>query len=291
MTPAMDKNLGKFFWQVLAILAVIAWGGPMNCAGKRVEDPKDSFFTGKYRVLVIAHRGFSGIAPENTLAAFRQAMAIGSDLIELDVHRSKDGRIVVIHDPFLARTTNGQGSVADYTLKELQQFDAGFKFAPQFAGEKIPALKEVLALAKGKVRVNIEIKGEGADPSKLMELTDLTLDEVQSAGMLSQVLFSSFYPVALDRVKNKNLRARIAFLYHQPWTHLTEITQGRPYRILNLRSTYLTREKIAWIHQAGLKVNAYTVNEEEEMEQLTRWAIDGIITNYPDRLIQVLQKR
>jgi glycerophosphoryl diester phosphodiesterase len=263
----------------------------MNCAGKKVDDPKDSFFVGKYRVLVIAHRGFSGMAPENTLAAFRQAMAIGSDLIELDVHRSKDGRVVVIHDPLLARTTNGQGSVTDYTLKELQQFDAGFKFAPQFAGEKIPALKEVLALAKGKVRVNIEIKGEGADPSKRMELTDLTLDEVQRAGMLSQVLFSSFYPEVLDRVKDKNLRARVAILYHQPWTRLTEITQGRPYRILNLRSTYLTKEKIAWIHQAGLKINVYTVNAAKEMEQLARWAIDGIITNYPDRLIQVLQKR
>src|SRR3972149_9393656 len=122
-----------------------------------MDKVKVPYWTGRFPVMVIAHRGFSGQAPENTLASFKKARELGSDMIELDVRFSKDGHMVVMHDDTLDRTTNGRGKVADYTLKELKQLDAGSWFAPQFSDERIPNLNEVLELAKGKILVNIEI--------------------------------------------------------------------------------------------------------------------------------------
>ena len=137
------------------------------------------YWTGKFPVLVIAHRGFSGAAPENTLAAFKKAMEVDSDMMELDVRFSKDGQVVVMHDDTLDRTTNGRGKVSDYTLKELKQFDAGSWFAPQFAGEQIPTLVEVLEFAKGRIPVNFEIKDESPSRYKITDLADRALQEVK----------------------------------------------------------------------------------------------------------------
>lgn len=246
---------------------------------------------GRFPVLVIAHRGFSGAAPENTLAAFKKAMEVDSDMIELDVRFSKDGQVVVIHDDTLDRTTNGRGKVADYTLKELQQFDAGSWFAPQFAGEQIPTLIEVLKLAKGKIPVNIEIKDDSPSRYKITDLADRALQEVKKAGMTGQVIFSSFYPSSLERITEGDPRIWVALLYHRDWNSLREVTGGRAFPVLNLRLSFLTKEKIGRIHQEGMKVNTYTVNSEEEMERFIRWGVDGIITNRPDKLIQILKQK
>ncbi|MBM4331722.1 MAG: glycerophosphodiester phosphodiesterase [Deltaproteobacteria bacterium] len=273
----------------LLILVSILMGGQMGCVMKG-EEMKPTWKT-KFPVMVIAHRGFSGEAPENTLAAFQKAIEVGSDMLELDVHLSKDKEVVVIHDETLERTTNGQGRVADLTLKELKKLDAGFRFAPQFSGERIPALKEILELARGRLPVNIEIKNPSHSQYSITELTDRALLEVKKAGMLPEVIFSSFDPVALERIKEREPGARVALLCHRDWILLQEVTLGKPYSVLNLRRNFLTREKIAKIHQEGMKVNVYTVDSEEEMEQFIGWGIDGIITNQPDRLIKILQKK
>src|SRR5690606_9559351 len=157
---------------------------------------KFTYWSGKFPVMVIAHRGFSGAAPENTLAAFRKGIEIGSDMIELDVHLSRDGELVVIHDETLERTTNGKGRVADNTLMELKDLDAGSSFAPQFSGEKIPTLIEVIELAKGRVLVNIEIKNPTHQRYSITELAEKTLREVKKAGMIDKFIFSSFNPAA-----------------------------------------------------------------------------------------------
>ncbi|MDI6755383.1 MAG: glycerophosphodiester phosphodiesterase family protein [Thermodesulfobacteriota bacterium] len=243
----------------------------------------------RFPVMVIAHRGFSGEAPENTLAAFQKAIETGSDMLELDVHLSKDKEVVVIHDETLERTTNGQGRVADHTLKELKKQDAGFRFGPQFSGERIPTLKEVLELAKGKILVNVEIKNPTHDRYLITELADRALQEVKNAGMLNQVIFSSFNPVSLERIKAREPRAWVALLYHNDWIFLREVTRGQSFPVLNLRRNFLTKEKIAKIHQEGMLVNVYTVDSEEEIDRFIGWGIDGIITNQPDRLIKILQ--
>ena len=263
----------------------------MGCALKRVEEKKVPYWKGRFPVLVVAHRGFSGAAPENTLAAFREAIKVGSDMIELDIQLSKDGKIVVIHDETLERTTDGQGKVADLTFREIRKLDAGSWFGPQFSGEKIPTLQEVLELAKGKVLVNIEIKSPSHGQYPITELAGQGLEAVKKAGLLNRVIFSSFNPASLEWVQNKEPRAWVAFLYHRDWDSLAEVTKGENWQVLNLRNSFLTREKIEKIHREGIKINVYTVNSEEELEQFVKWGADGLITNHPDRLIRILQKK
>lgn len=241
--------------------------------------------------MVIAHRGFSGAAPENTLAAFQKAIDAGSDMIELDIQLSKDGKIVVIHDETLERATNGQGSVVDRTLPELKKIDAGSKFRADFSGERIPTLQEVLDLAKGRALLDIEIKNPDHGQYPITELADKALKEVKKAGMIDRVIFSSFNPASLEYVEKNEPRAWASFLYHRPWNSLTEITGGRVYGVLNLRNIHLTREKVERIRKEGIKLNVYTVNKEEELDQFVSWGVDGIITNYPDRLIKILKAK
>jgi glycerophosphoryl diester phosphodiesterase len=263
----------------------------MGGALKRVEETKVPYWKGRFPIMVIAHRGFSGAAPENTLAAFRKAIGVGSDMIELDIHLSKDGKIVVIHDENLEKTTNGRGKVVDHTLEELKKLDAGSKFRAEFSGERIPTLREVLELARDYVLVNIEIKNPSHGRYPITELADKALKEVEKAGMTGRVIFSSFNPVSLEYIEKKEPRAWVAFLYHRPWSSLPELTGGREYRVLNLRNIHLTREKVGRIRKEGIKLNVYTVNSKAELEQFVDWGVDGIITNYPDRLIKILKAK
>ena len=263
----------------------------VGCALKRGEETKVPYWKGRFSLMVIAHRGFSGAAPENTLAAFRKAIDVGSDMIELDIQLSKDGKIVVIHDETLERATNGQGRVVDRTLQELKKVDAGSRFRADFSGERIPTLQEVLDLAKDRVLVNIEIKNPTHGQYPITELADKALEEVKKAGMIDRVIFSSFNPVSLEYIEKNEPRACAAFLYHRPWNSLPEITGERRYQVLNLRNIHVTRRKIDKIHKEGMKLNVYTVNKEEELEQFVKWGVDGIITNYPDRLIRILKTK
>jgi glycerophosphoryl diester phosphodiesterase len=287
----MSLSARSFTFILLGIISLGFGFGGMGWADKRIEEMKVPYSTGKVPVAVIAHRGFSGAAPENTLAAFQKGIEIGSDMIELDIHLCKDGKVVVIHDETLERTTNAQGRVVDYTLKELKKFDAGSWFGPQFSGERIPTLGEVLELAKGRVPVNIEIKNPTHGQYPITQLADQALRKVKEAGMIHRVVFSSFNPLSLEWIKKKEPQVGVALLYHEPWSILSDVTGGEKYEVLNLRRTYLTKDKIAKIHKERMKVNVYTVNSQEEMEQFIRWAVDGIITNHPDQLMGILEKR
>jgi glycerophosphoryl diester phosphodiesterase len=273
----------------LLILLGILIGGEMGCATKKelVLLP----WKGKFPVMVIAHRGFSGHAPENTLISFKKAIELGSDMIELDIHLSKDREVVVIHDDTLDRTTDGRGKVVDFTVKELKKLDAGSRFGSQYAGERIPTLKEVLELSKGKIPVNIEIKNPKNGKYPVTELAEKSLKEVKEAGMLNQVNFFSFNPIALGRIKEKAPKAWVTLLYHESWNFIREITRGEAFPVLGLRHIYLTKEKISKIRHEGMKVFVYTVDSPEEMEKFITWGVNGIITNYPDRLIKILQER
>jgi glycerophosphoryl diester phosphodiesterase len=245
---------------------------------------------GKTPVFVTAHRGFSGRAPENTLAAFRDAIDAGCDGIELDVHLSLDNKVVVIHDDTLERTTDGRGAVAETLFTDLRRLNAGSWFGPQFAGERIPTLTEVLTLARDRIQVNIELKQGKKLPYTLEELADQTLDECERTGMLDQILFSSFSPAALDRIRERNPALPVALIVTHPWTTPEEAGQGKRYPTLNCRAATLTEAHIRRAHAAGIRINAWTVNAPRKMKQLIAWGIDGIITNHPDRLFGLLKK-
>ncbi|MCX8118775.1 MAG: glycerophosphodiester phosphodiesterase family protein [Desulfobacterota bacterium] len=247
-------------------------------------------WAGKFEVVVVAHRGFSAVAPENTLAAFERAIEVGSDMIELDVRLSKEGEVVVIHDETLKRTTTGQGRVIDQTVGELKSVDAGFKFDPSFRGERIPKLSEVLELSRGRIRVNIELKIGDYRPWTILYLTDRVLAEVERLDMLDQVILSSFDPHPLEWALNLRPSIAVAYLYSRPWTHPREVTGGRPFPILHCFKSVLTKENILRAHQEGIGIGVYTLNTEEEMARFVEMGVDAIITDHPDRLIRLLKK-
>lgn len=246
---------------------------------------------GKHPLFVTAHRGFSGAAPENTLAAFEAAIAAGVDMIELDVHLSRDGRLVVIHDDTLNRTTDGRGNVADKTLAELQALDAGSWFDPRFAGEKIPTLAQVLVLTRGRTLLNIELKKGKNFPYTMEELAERTLEEVERAGMLDKVLFSSFDPAAIDRIQALNPRLPVGLITQKAWATPEEAGGGKAYPTLNSLYKNLNAENVRLAHSRGVRIHAWTVNTPEEMEQVIGLGVDGIITNHPDRLIEILSRK
>jgi glycerophosphoryl diester phosphodiesterase len=254
--------------------------------GKMIDSP----WRGRFPVLVIAHRGLSALAPENTFSAFAKAIEVGSDMIELDIHFSKDREVVVIHDEKLGRTTTGRGNIGDYNLRELKRLDAGSWFGANFSREPIPTLKELLRMARGKVLVNIEVKKARSSPFPITELSAQALAVVQQAGMEEQVIFSSFHAPALEVIQERKSPVRVALLFHRSWKSVSEITRGRRYAALNLQARHLTKEKIASIHEEGMKVNVYTVDGEERMREYIRWQVDGIITNHADRLIRILRE-
>jgi len=211
-------------------------------------------------------------------------------MIELDIHLSRDKEVVVIHDDTLERTTTGRGNVADQTFAELRRWDAGAWFAPRFAGERIPALAEVLALARNKILVNIELKKGENFPYTMAELADLALREVEKAGMGGQVLFSSFDPAAIDRIREKNPALPVALIKDKPWMRPEDAGGGKIYPTLNCRATVLNEDNIRRAHKEGIRVHVWTLNTPEEMSRFIALGVDGIITNHPDRLINILQK-
>ncbi|MEE8523355.1 MAG: glycerophosphodiester phosphodiesterase family protein, partial [Thermoanaerobaculia bacterium] len=148
------------------------------------------------RPRVIAHRGFSGVAPENTLVAIRKAIDVGADMAEIDVLLSRDRHVVVIHDDTLDRTTDGKGPVEDLSLEELRRLDAGSWFSAEFAGERMPTLAEVLDLVRGRILLNVEIKSEAVTREIEGGIVDRVLRLIAEREMGDQVILSSFEPEA-----------------------------------------------------------------------------------------------
>ena len=230
-------------------------------------------------LLVIAHRGASGMCPENTLAAFRRAAALGAPMVELDVQLTRDREVVVMHDWTLDRTTDGSGAVRDGTLEEIRRLDAGGWFGPAFRGERVPTLAEVLAAVP--VSVNVELKPVGDDG-----LEARALAVVESAGALSRVVFSSFDSAALERLRARSQGAAVAVLWERgviaEGLRLAERVRARA---LHLRKDAVTREVVASTARAGLPVRAWTVNDPAESARLQADGVEGIFTDFPERFL------
>ncbi|HWP35236.1 MAG TPA: glycerophosphodiester phosphodiesterase family protein [Thermodesulfobacteriota bacterium] len=255
------------------------------------------------RPLVIAHRGASAYAPENTLAAFRAAIALGADMLELDVQLTADRRLAVIHDQAIDRTCDGRGFVAEMTLAELQRFDAGLWWGPGFAGERIPALEEVLALARGRVAVNIEAKvpaGEPAEGSGREALAEALVAALAEAGSGLTVLVSSFDAGVLRRLRARAPALTLGLLCEARIEGPAGFRPGRlaPYLALAAELGAVSLHPywrftgprlVDAAHAAGLRVYPWTVNRERDLRRLIAIGVDGIITDRPDRLARLLR--
>jgi glycerophosphoryl diester phosphodiesterase len=243
------------------------------------------------RPLILAHRGASQAAPENTMAAFRLAAELGADGVELDVQLCKDGEAVVIHSSTINETTDGSGRVKDLTLAELQELDAGSWFAPQFAGERVPTLAQVLHELGPRLVLNIELK-TGTLLSDGLESEVVRL--VEDTNLAHQVIISSFNPLALWRVRRLNRFMSTGLLYapDQP-RHLRDRwlqTLVRP-NALHPRWDMLDQKGVTAAHRQGLKVYPWTCNESDSMLRLVGWGVDAIITDRPDLLYDLLHSQ
>jgi glycerophosphoryl diester phosphodiesterase len=229
---------------------------------------------------VIAHRGASGTAPENTLPAFRRAEELGADMIELDVQLTRDGHPVVIHDWTLDRTTSGRGAVRRRTLEEIAALDAGAWFGRAFAGTRVPRLDQ--ALSAVGIRINVELKASGDDG-----LERRVLDTVERSGALGRVIFSSFDAASLGRLRALSGAADLAVLWAGRSISRAVALAGRVgARSLHLRTSRIVAGAIASGHAAGLAVRVWTVNAPTEFARLTDAGADGVFTDYPERFLQ-----
>ncbi|HEY8348030.1 MAG TPA: glycerophosphodiester phosphodiesterase [Symbiobacteriaceae bacterium] len=232
-------------------------------------------------VLRIGHRGASGTHPENTLVAFRQAVALGADGIECDVQRTRDGHLVVIHDPTLDRTTTLTGLVKDRTLAELRQADAGRWKGPQFAGERVPLLREVLREMPGHLKLFLELKAGSLHYPGIEE--DL-LRLLQEEDALDRVQVSSFDHHALLRLHQMAPQLPLGMLYVCNLLDPVGMARAVGATALHPRFEWVTPELVQEAHAAGMQVYTWTVNDPAWIAQMKRCGVDGIMSDFPDRI-------
>ncbi|MDQ7820228.1 MAG: glycerophosphodiester phosphodiesterase family protein [Armatimonadota bacterium] len=232
------------------------------------------------RLLVIAHRGASAAAPENTLAAFRRAADDGADGIELDVRATSDGHLVVLHDADVSRTTDGAGAVAALTLAQLRRLDAGSWFGPAFAGERVPLLEEVLGWARGRLLVDVEVKAAG--------LEDALVEVVRRTGTADQVLVSAFDPQILVRTRERAPDLPLGLLQVLPDPDAAAAL-GVPVWLPAVAA--LTDGLLRRSRERGLRVIPWTAHTEADLRRAAALGVDGIIVNDPAWARRVLTSR
>lgn len=249
------------------------------------------------RPLDVAHRGASVAAPENTLAAVRAAAALGADMVEVDVRRTRDGALVVLHDATLDRTTDAPRvlpsqapwRVADLTLDEVRRLDAGSGHSPVHAGEPVPTLAEVLDLAGDLgLGVQLELKSPSSSPGMADDvLADLRSWVVRSAGRsLPPLVVQSFDVAGLKELATRAPHVRVGVLGTPPPSHLP-VLAGWAHQV-NPRHVTVDRAYVDRVHDAGMGCLVWTVDRPWAMRRALRLGVDGVITNRPDLLRSVL---
>lgn len=248
-------------------------------------------------MLIQAHRGYSACYPENTLLAFERALAVGVDILEMDLAVSSDGHVVILHDRTVDRTTNGSGPVDALTLDELRSLDAGSHFDPQFAGESIPTLEEVVYLARGRAALNLEIKGKGRSDEVVERTLCGAVGVLERAGVLDQVIFSSFSVdllLEVERFAPGVRRLLIDWSDPQGDAPLAGIESARRHGFWGwaTKRTLVDERRVKAAKQAGLRVLVGLGKEVGPfIDDLAAWNVDGLSTDDPGRLVSYLEDR
>ena len=240
--------------------------------------------------MLIAHRGGSLEAPENTMAAFRHAISLGMRSVELDVQLSRDGELVVIHDETLDRTTDGTGAVIEHTFEELRGLDAGVKFGPQFAGERIPTLREVLDLCVSEgVGVAIELKSPHINVG-MEEKVAALLGEMWLRGA-ENLICISFDHGSVRTLRSFDATIPLGYLYGpdvQEFVQPDDTIQAYcPYFGIAIARP----DQVEKAHRLGKLVFVWTVDDAADMRRIAETGVDGIISDRPSLLLEVLGRR
>ena len=237
-------------------------------------------------MLAIAHRGASGHAPENTLAAFKKAVAMGATFIETDLQMSRDARLVAIHDATLNRTTNGEGLVHNMTLAHLRQLDAGSWFGSEYAGERIPTLEELLAFSKkNDVVFYLELKPQGSWGGE-----HALIGALRESGEIPRVVVISFDASVVLNLRKIEPTLMTGLLYDGQIENPIEKAVEVGARQLLVRGDLVTPVLLAAARKKDLQVVCWTVNHPAHMRALIGAGIDGIMSDYPDQLIAAVKK-
>ncbi len=237
-------------------------------------------------VAVVAHRGASGTHPENTESAFVEAMRLGVEAVELDVHLSVDGQLVVIHDDSVDRTSDGSGRVRHMKWDEIAPLDAGAWFDARFAGQRFLRLDEALDILVGEVRLNVHAKAYEHDRA---ELATRVVRCLSGRGLLERAfLASDGQTLALARRVNQHLT--MCNLSVAPVENYVLRSHALGCRILQPGHAVTTPQLVAAAHAKGMQVNPFYADQEEEMQRLIDCGVDGILTNYPEKLQMLLRR-
>lgn len=237
---------------------------------------------------VIGHRGAAASAPENTLAGFRRAHALGCDWVEFDARMTGDGAVIVLHDPRLERTTDGSGRAVRLPLAAVRRLDAGSWFAPAFAGELVPTLDEVLLLlAELGLGANIELKAPRGRARATAVAVAAALDRGASHG-LPPILLSSFLPEALAAVRDLAPRYARGLLVRSVPRHWRDIATRLGCAAIHADHQRLHPKIVSTIREAGYPLLAYTVNEPSRARTLFEWGVTSVFSDAPDIILTAL---
>ena len=228
-----------------------------------------------------AHRGASGHAPENTIAALEIAIALGAQMAEIDIQQTADDRFAVFHDDLLDRTTNGAGPLWEKTLAELQALDAGSWFGPEFAGQRIPSLEEVLEFTRGRLPLNIELKLHGHE----RRVVDLAIRALHDNNIEDHCprggLITSFDHGIAAAIKQADPALTVGAIVGRE--QYSDKAFTLPVDVLSMEKSLVEEDFMATARGAGKQVHVWTVNEPEDFRRLIDLGVDAVITNYPDR--------
>jgi len=296
-------NSRNFIWYALPMMLFLAtmwlyepWFYQRYIASENIERIKKRDFK------IIGHRGAAGYAPENTLTSFQKAIDLGADMIEIDVHFTKDGQVVVFHDEDVSRTTDGTGEIHSLTLEEIKQLDAGSWFGEEFAGEQVPTLKEALNMIHGKMECIIDIKSKNDEDGnnliydgfaeKIVEI----IDEIGGQSWCIIQAYDEEYlehaysidsTIQMKKIMMGEDESHILAFYINAKSFTDHRQTHEFYATLNPHYTTLSQRRIFRFHARNYKVYTYVVNERLDMIKMLNMAVDGIITDYPDRLVQI----
>ncbi len=246
---------------------------------------KDAMLSGE--TLVFGHRGAKDYAPMNTIPAFELALEQGAAGIELDVHRSKDGHPVIVHDFTVDATTDGDGNVVEKTLDELKRLDAGSWFSDEFTGLKIPTLDEVFEAVGDSLLINVEIKSMDTETDGVEQVV---ADCITRHNMRDRVLVSSFNPMTLKRFRPLLPHVMIGFLYMAGMQMDTEsMIEGFAHEARHPYVDMIDEQYMTWANDNNYFVNTWTVNDPERAKELKSLGVNCVITDAPDLILKAIQ--
>ncbi|MGL1887937.1 MAG: glycerophosphodiester phosphodiesterase family protein [Reichenbachiella sp.] len=293
-------NSRNFIWYALPMMLFLAlmwlyepWFYQRYVVSDDIEDIRKRNFK------IVGHKGASGVAPENTLASFQKAIDLGADMIEIDVHYTKDGEVVVFHDETVDRTTNGTGMIHKMTLAEVKALDAGSWFGDhdQYRGEQIPTLQETIDLIHGKIELVIDIKSKGhlyyeGFSKRIVEIInekgakDWTVVQAYEEVYLEDA-FEADSTIQMKKIMMGEEETHLLAFYVNAKSFTDHRNKHEFYNTLNPHFTTLSQRRLFRFKARGYKVFTYVVNEREDMIKMLNMGVDGIITDYPDRMLEI----